>query len=452
MQLSRERVRTSRRAAAIVIIAAALLAAAWAAPRSSEAVAAWLRPETVKTRGLAVADRLMVTAATSDGAAPGDARSATDAGSFGVAPQAVQGTRTVHAAPPATVTLDVGADFTMVGVMCDVPEATGAVIVRIRSSLDGRRWSSWYEGALELAAEDAGAPRAFMDAMWTGTARYVQVGARAESVRAPLALDGVRLMTIDTDGGDSLASRAVAAVRHVAAAVAGVSLVPPASATVMQPTWLARAAWGADESLRSGTPVTAPVKMAFVHHTAGGNSYAQADAPALVRGIYAYHTTGLGWSDIGYNFLIDRFGTIYVGRAGDPAKGVVGAQVLGFNTGSTGVSIMGTYASEMPSAAAVSALEALLAWKLELSGLDPMGTTAMTCGSSEKFKAGAKVTFPVIAGHRDANYTECPGDALYGQLPAVREAVATRMGKGITATTPWNVTLTLPTAQVELND
>jgi len=90
MQLSRDRVRTSRRAAAIVIIAAALLAAAWAAPRSSEAVAAWLRPETVKTRGLAVADRLMVTAATSDGAAPGDARSATDAGSFGVAPQAVQ--------------------------------------------------------------------------------------------------------------------------------------------------------------------------------------------------------------------------------------------------------------------------------------------------------------------------------------------------------------------------
>jgi stage II sporulation protein D len=452
MQLSRDRVRTSRRAAAIVIIAAALLAAAWAAPRSSEAVAAWLRPETVKTRGLAVADRLMVTAATSDGAAPGDARSATDAGSFGVAPQAVQGTRTVHAAPPAVVTLAAGADFTMVGVMCDVPEATGAVVIRIRTSLDGGSWSRWYEGPLELAADGAGAPRAFMDAMWTGAARYVQVSARADGARAPLALDGVRLMAIDTGGSDSLGDRTAAIVRRLVATIAGVSLTPAASAAVSQPTWVTRKAWGADESLRSGTPDTAPVKMAFIHHTAGGNTYAQADAPALVRGIYAYHTLGLGWSDIGYNFLIDRFGTIYEGRYGGVTKGVIGAQVLGFNTGSTGISVMGTYSSEAPPVVAVSALENLLAWKLSLSGLDPAGKATMTCGSAEKFKAGATVTFSVIAGHRDANYTECPGDALYGQLPAVREAVAARIAKGVPATKPWSVTLTLPTAQVEVND
>src|SRR5665647_3389482 len=314
----------------------------------SNTIASLLRPETVKTRGLAVAGRLMVTAATSDGAAPGDARSATDAGSFGVAPQAVQGTRTVHAAPPATVTLDVGEDFTMVGVTCDVPPVRGAVVIRIRTSLDGGSWSRWYEGPLELAADGAGAPRAFMDAMWTGAARYVQVSARADGARAPLALDGVRLMAIDTGGSDSLGDRTAAIVRRLVATIAGVSLTPAASAAVSQPTWVTRKAWGADESLRSGTPDTAPVKMAFIHHTAGGNTYAQADAPALVRGIYAYHTLGLGWSDIGYNFLIDRFGTIYEGRYGGVTKGVIGAQVLGFNTGSTGISVMGTYSSATP--------------------------------------------------------------------------------------------------------
>ncbi len=82
-----------------------------------------------------------------------------------------------------------------------------------------------------------------------------------------------------------------------------------------------RAQWGADESLRRGSPSYATVKMAFVHHTDTGNDYTAADAPAIVRAIYAYHTQTLGWSDIGYDFLIDRFGTIYEGRYGGVARG-----------------------------------------------------------------------------------------------------------------------------------
>src|SRR5450759_3915908 len=129
--------------------------------------------------------------------------------------------------------------------------------------------------------------------------------------------------------------------------------------------------------------------MAFVHHPAGRNDSPHADAPAIVR-------------------------TIYEGRYGGVTEGVVGAQVLGFNTGSTGISVIGTYISEAPPAAAVTSLENLLAWKLSLGGLDPFGSAKMTCGSTEKFKAGATVTLPVIAGHRDANYTECPGDHRQG--------------------------------------
>src|SRR5450759_1073070 len=186
--------------------------------------------------------------------------------------------------------------------------------------------------------------------------------------------------------------------------------------------------------------------MAFVHHTAGGNDYTKADAPAIVRGIYAYHTQALGWDDVGYNFLIDRFGTIYEGRYGGVTKGVVGAQVLGFNTGSTGISVIGTYISKAPSAAAVISLEDLLAWQISLGGLDPSGSAKMTCGSTEKFKAGATVTLPVIAGHRDANYTECPGNALYALLPTVRATVGRLLDP-----TKWVVTLNVSAASIPAN-
>ena len=64
-----------------------------------------------------------------------------------------------------------------------------------------------------------------------------------------------------------------------------------------------------------------------------------------MRGVYAYHTKSLHWSDVGYNFLVDRYGTIYEGRYGGITRGVIGAQVLGFNTGSTGISVIGTFTS-----------------------------------------------------------------------------------------------------------
>jgi hypothetical protein len=287
-----------------------------------------------------------------------------------------------------------------------------------------------------------------------GAARYVQVRARAGAPPAPVVLTNARVAAIDsvagagTPGAGTTAT-VTGAVPRAATASPAASPTPSASPTApaavgpAEPAIVTRAQWGADESLRRGTPSYATVKMAFVHHTDTGNDYTAADAPAIVRAIYAYHTQTLGWSDIGYDFLIDRYGTIYEGRYGGVARGVVGAQVLGFNTGSTGISMIGTYSAEAPPEAAMTSLENLLAWKLSLGGLDPQGTATMKCGYTEKFKAGAAVKLPVIAGHRDANNTECPGDALYALLPVVRSAVATLMNPP-----PWTVTLSLSTASI----
>ena len=89
----------------------------------------------------------------------------------------------------------------------------------------------------------------------------------------------------------------------------------------------------------------ADVRFAIVHHTAGRNDYTRAEAAAIVKGIQLFHVQGNGWNDIGYNFLVDRFGTIYEGRFGGVDRNVVGAHALGFNTGSVGIALLGTYGS-----------------------------------------------------------------------------------------------------------
>ncbi|HQH22521.1 MAG TPA: peptidoglycan recognition protein, partial [Thermoleophilia bacterium] len=419
----------ARLAALLLLGTIVALAAAWAAPRSSGAVEAWVKsPRDVTLRRVSIRPRLRLGQVDRRDASPaGRLRAARDGG---------------------VETIDSGARFTMLGLVCDPPSDDAEVEVRLRTSIDGRVWSRWYAAPLEVAAEDGQAPQAYVDALWTGEGRFVQVCAVAVGDHAPRVLTGVELAALDTEGRSGVVAQAGNVLRRVVATVSAAGLAAPAEAATEAPTWVTRAGWGADESLRKGSPVTAPVKMAFVHHTAGSNEYTRQQAAALVRGIYVYHTTGLGWSDIGYNFLIDRFGTIYVGRAGGPRQGVVGAHVYGFNTGSTGVSVMGTHTSQAPSPAVTDALIRLLAWKLELHGVDPLASIRMTCGASDKYTAGQTVTLPAISGHRDANYTECPGEALYAELGAVRTAVGARIGSRTGAPAPYALTLDLSAAEV----
>jgi flagellar hook assembly protein FlgD len=328
-------------------------------------------------------------------------------------------------AASGAVTVDAGMDFTMIGVTCTPPARTGAVTVLLRTSEDGQAWSRWYETELERVAEEGGPEQTCTEPVWTGKGRYVQVAARPSGEDpAPALLRDVRVVAINSTEDADAASAFVGTVRRAAAAVAGLDLTPPAGAMTTKPRIVTREQWGANESWRSGSPSYAAVKMAFVHHTDSGNSYKASEAPAIVRGVYAYHTKAMHWSDVGYNFLVDRYGVVYEGRYGGMTRGVSGAQVLGFNTGSTGVSVIGTFTGSTPPSAAVTSLERLLEWKLDVHHIDPQGTATLVCGYGQKYATGQRVKFPAIAGHRDANYTDCPGGRLYAQLPNVRKVVA----------------------------
>ncbi|WP_327297262.1 N-acetylmuramoyl-L-alanine amidase [Streptomyces sp. NBC_01197] len=197
-----------------------------------------------------------------------------------------------------------------------------------------------------------------------------------------------------------------------------------------RPRIVTREGWGADESVReSAFRYTDTVKVAFVHHTATGNNYTCDEAPSLLRGIYRYHVKSLGWRDIGYNFVIDKCGTIYEGRAGGITKPVMGAHTLGFNSDSTGVAVLGTFTSTEPPAAVITALSRFTAWKLGLTGADPAGKTTLVSGGGNRYPEGTKATLDVISGHRDGFSTECPGDRLYAKLDAIRSAAARDQGR-----------------------
>jgi flagellar hook assembly protein FlgD len=198
------------------------------------------------------------------------------------------------------------------------------------------------------------------------------------------------------------------------------------AARAAEPAIVRRPQWGANESIVRGTPAYADqVRLSVVHHTAGTNSYTRAQAAGIVRGIQRYHVQGNGWNDIGYNFLVDKYGRIYEGRGGGIARNVIGAHAQGFNTGSVGVAVLGTYGSTRISSAARSAVQRLLAWRLDVAHVDPLSVVDAVSFGNDRFKAGTKIRLRAVSGHRDTGYTTCPGTNLYGDLGAIARAVST---------------------------
>lgn len=247
--------------------------------------------------------------------------------------------------------------------------------------------------------------------------------------------------------------------------------------TTPRPPITSRADWGADESISPEAPGYLPggkIKAVVVHHTAESNTYTCDQAPAVVRGIYAYHVKQLGWKDVGYNFLVDKCGTIYEGRKGGVDKPVQGAHAYGFNAETTGISVLGTYTDAAPSQAAMTSVARIAAWKLGQYGVNPGGTTTLTAGDAgtnyfrKSWAKGAQLSFPVIHGHRDGYNTQCPGNAFCSQLATIRTwasgpvsglAVKSVTGAGLSGTKYYtkaditvNWSASTPTALIKQNE
>lgn len=350
----------------------------------------------------------------------------------------------------ATVTAPV-AGYGAVGVTWS-PEsevAEGALTLQVRSR-DGEGWSEWTDleyhddHAPDAGSPDAASARPGTDALIVGEVDEVQV--RAEG--AGVLPQDLSVAVVDPGEADDtvqeapeLAGAADSQAAQTSESAAGASaeaaesgaivLSAASKKAVAQPTIYSRAQWGADESIRDkGSLRYGTISAGFVHHTVNANDYTADQVPAILRSIYAYHVKSRGWSDIGYNFLVDRFGRIWEGRFGGIDKPVVGAHTLGYNDYAFAMSAIGNFELVQPSAEMIAAYGQLFAWKLSLHGVNP-ASTAQTVG---------KKVFAAINGHRDAGSTACPGKHLYAKIPAIRAAAAgaTQSSPVTPAPTTWS--------------
>jgi N-acetylmuramoyl-L-alanine amidase-like protein len=304
-------------------------------------------------------------------------------------------------------------------------EGPADVRIQLRSRRRNGRWSRWVEAKAsgphgpDTPAEHA---RLITDPVWMG-------GVDVFQVRSSRSLTGMRMHLVNSTGTATPLARARAAVAGLIASSA--ATIPRRLAG--QPRIIPRAAW-TDRGCRPRRAASfGRVRLAFVHHTVSGNSYRPRDSAAMVRGICHFHIHVQGWDDIGYNFLVDRYGQIFEGRAGGIDEPVIGAHAGGYNGSSTGIGNLGAFGSSSQSGAGFRALAHLIAWKLALHSIPAVGQVTVKVSRSgarfSRYRAGAQVSLNRIAGHRDACMTECPGSALYRQLPLLRRRVGRLAGR-----------------------
>ena len=338
--------------------------------------------------------------------------------------------------------------FTLVGLtwLGDI-EAGTKFKVRVRELGNWTEWITFDSSEYHQAsAEDGSDARSGTDPLLTALADGIEIEMDSPSGSTPLDLRVTLANSEVTDQDRSVALRNSNPVKNLKqlTAVKSASVQSfassPTGAQIARPNIVSRAEWGANESWRDPVPkMGTKIVAGIVHHTASTNNYKAEQSPAQMRILYAYFTKSLKYADMGYHFLVDKYGTIYEGRSGcavkekNPCDGaalpVQGAHTAGFNVNTFSVSAIGNYdvlAPENPQAM-VSAMASLIAWKLAPYGLDPNAETKYTStdtSGSSKYRKGQVATIKVISAHRDVGKTACPGRYLYPHMDEIRSEAA----------------------------
>ncbi|WP_187774226.1 N-acetylmuramoyl-L-alanine amidase [Lolliginicoccus suaedae] len=341
----------------------------------------------------------------------------------------------------------------------------------VRAKLDDETWTEWFDlepidGGSDIGDES----REASEVVFTGDTNTVQIsiGGKVEPVlegdtepEEPLAPEEAAPTDAaagePTDISRPLISQPPAPERSGQAENLTAIIIRPSKAPIAdapsdiagevtdiagvpsRPNVISRAQWGANESIRCRAPQeNGGLGAVVVHHTAGNNNYTQAQSAQIVRGIYAYHAQTLGWCDVGYHALVDKYGQIFEGRFGGLDKDLQGAHSGGFNVNTAGYSMIGHYQETTPPRAQVEALAKLAGWRLALEDLSPKGSsTHYSEGTQYTWLAqGQPITLPNIFAHRDVNYTDCPGNLGYAQMDLIRNVATAYQGSAPAPTEP----------------
>ena len=306
------------------------------------------------------------------------------------------------------------------------------VEVAVRTGQGGRACLEWGPLTIEAVAELPGGQEVFAALAPGDQARLVQYRVTFTAPQM-VALDAMTVTALNA----TPTARKPAPTPTPPPPAAPVTL----TANGVSLSVITREGWGCDESLRFAKvkrvttekwpEMYVPVKKIVIHHTATSNDYT--DGAAEVRAIYTYHTRTLGWGDIGYNMLVDRYGKVYEGRHGRGESAYPGREILGddvvaghayaYNYGTTGISAIGNSSKAEPTLELLAALEQAATFECARQFIDPQEASDFLRSD------GVWHEDPLdnIAGHGDVNATECPGVFLDGWLPTLRTKVAANL-------------------------
>lgn len=300
-------------------------------------------------------------------------------------------------------------DFQTLGVTWDADVDGAALGAQVRVRLDGR-WTPWQaleeEPNPDPGTAEAERARPGTDPLWVGDADAVQLSFAPP--REPVT--GVELVLVDVPEAPAAAATGAAGVAG-AAQLGGLRVIT-------------RAEWGARDA-KCVMDTASTLTSAVIHHTAGSNNYPdQATAMRQIRGDQAYHMDGRDWCDLGYNFVVDKWGNLYEGRDGSLSVARVGVHASGWNTGTVGISMLGDYSAVTPSPTVRDVVARVIGARLGAFGVNP-NTTFLYQNSgyvpSGKMPLGPSYQ-PRVIGHRQAAFTTCPGVPTQNLLPDIRAA------------------------------
>ncbi|HUS21198.1 MAG TPA: SpoIID/LytB domain-containing protein [Aeromicrobium sp.] len=291
--------------------------------------------------------------------------------------------------------------FSLVGVTwaSGVPQAA-EVEVRWRGK-DG--WSTWTDVHQDIVPDEGGRPGT--EPQWVKWADQIAVRVISPVRSQPVDL---RIAAVNPGEGSGIVN-----------------------AAATQPRIIMRSQWGARPQGNCSDPIYGSQTLgSVIHHTVGSNSYTAAQSAGIVRSIQAYHMNSRNWCDIGYNFLVDRYGQIFEGRGGGINRQVRAAHSgnAKVNEMTMGVSLMGTFDNAAPTAAMKEATARLVAWRFASAHIPAKGL----------YSVGGK-TLNRIAGHRDVISTACPGAYVYAWISA-RGGLRDRVAQLVSGSVPPSIT------------
>lgn len=213
---------------------------------------------------------------------------------------------------------------------------------------------------------------------------------------------------------------------------------PPAEAAGVapQPSICNRGCWGSRTTASGPFGWNSTWNRAVIHHTANSGDFnvsSITDSKARVRGTQNYHMDVLGWSDIGYHFLVDKFGNKFEGLNGSMGTSYPRGAHDGINNNSMGISMLGWFDSGYngtPPVAMRYAVYDVIAWRLP---------NPFTGFGSSAYGGYSNVGY--VCGHYNVSTKTCPGTQMQGYIGTNFSGGEARLeiNKRITGA-PWHAT------------